>query len=544
MSTGGAARRTGHWLGENGSGAKMARSVLRAVFPDHWSFLLGEVALYCFVILLVTGTLLAVWFQPSMTQVAYHGSYLPLRGVRMSQAYASTLKISFDVRGGLLLRQIHHWASDVFLAAIMAHMIRVFLHGGYRKPRQGNWLLGIVLFTLAMFESLSGNYLPGDLLSGTGVRVAEGILLSVPVAGTYLTFQLFGGPFPGHDITGRLYLLHVLVIPAVMLALVAAHLLLTFWQRHTQAPGKGRTNQNVVGAPVYPHFMARTGGVFFFTFGVLALLATFAQIDPVWQYGPYTPASASAGSGPEFYLGMLEGAIRIMPNWTWDIAGHTIAWNVFIPAVVVPGLFFTAAAAWPFAERWITGDRAEHNLAGRPRAAPARTGIGMAVITFWGVLWAEGADDTIGHYLHIPFELITEITRYAVFIAPVLAYQVTKRICLGLQRHDLHLLEHGVETGIIRQPGGGYVAQTRPVAEETRAVLDAQRIRAGLPPREFTATQDVPPAAMRGGLGQVRERLNSILTEGVPSDAGSEGDHPGNGHPGKERAAPREAPDG
>jgi ubiquinol-cytochrome c reductase cytochrome b subunit len=537
MSTDSTARRKGRWLDENGSGAKKARSVLRAVFPDHWSFLLGEIAVYSFVILLITGTLLAVWFQPSMTQVVYHGSYLPLRGVRMSQAYASTLKISFDVRGGLLLRQIHHWASDLFLAAIMAHMIRIFLHGGYRKPRQGNWLLGITLFTLAIAEGLFGNYLPGDLVSGTGVRVAEGILLSVPFVGTYLTFLLFGGPFPGHDITARLYLLHVLVIPAVMPALVAAHLLLTFWQKHTQMPGKGRTNQNVVGAPAYPHFMVRTGAVFFFTFAVLALLATFAQIDPVWLYGPYTPASASAGSGPEFYLGMLEGAIRVMPNWTWDIAGHTIAWNVFIPAVVVPGLFFTAAAAWPFAERWITGDRAEHNLADRPRAVPARTGIGMAVITFWGVLWAEGADDTIGHYLHIPFELITEITRYTVFIAPVLAYLVTKRVCLSLQRRDLDLLQHGVETGIVRQPDGGYLAQTRPVAEETRAVLDAQRIRTSLPPGEFTTSQDVPPPGMRSGLARVRERLNRVLTEGVPWAASSDGGHPGNGHPGRERVA-------
>ena len=462
-------------------GATLARSVLRAVFPDHWSFLLGEIALWCFVILLVTGTVLAVWFQPSMTEVVYHGSYLPLRGVRMSQAYASALKISFDVRGGLLLRQIHHWASNVFLAAIMLHMLRVFFHGSYRKPRRANWLLGVVLFGLAIAEGLFGNYLPDDLLSGTGMRVTEGILLSVPVVGSYLAYLLFGGPYPGHDIIGRLYLLHVLVIPALMLALIAAHLLLTFWQRHTQTPGVRRSNANVVGAPVYPRFVVRTGAVFFVTFGVLALLATFAQIDPVWLYGPYSPASATAGSGPEFYLGMIEGAIRAMPNWHWDVLGHTFALSVFVPAVLLPGLFFTAAAAWPFAEQWITGDRTGHHLTDRPRDAAARTGTGVAVITFYGILWAEGADDIIGNYLHISLELITEIARCGVLAGPVAAYLVTTRICLGLQRRDLRLLKHGVETGIIRQlPSGGYVEEIRPLTEEERAAIKPRKDVAAL----------------------------------------------------------------
>jgi ubiquinol-cytochrome c reductase cytochrome b subunit len=445
------------------SGAALARSFLRAVFPDHWSFLLGEIALYCFVILLVTGTALAVWFQPSMTEAVYHGSYLPLRGVQMSQAYASTLRISFDVRGGLLLRQIHHWASNVFLAAIMLHMIRVFFHGSYRKPRRANWLLGVTLFVLAIAEGLFGNYLPDDLLSGTGLRVTNGILLSIPVVGSYLAYLLFGGPYPGHDIIGRLYLLHVLVIPALMLALIGAHLLLTHLQRHTQAPGKGRTNANVAGRPAYPNVMVRTAAVFFLTFGVLALLATFAQVDPVWLDGPYSPASATAGSGPEFYLGMIEGAVRAMPNWQPIVFGHTLALGVFVPAVLVPGLFFGAAAAWPFAEQWISGDRAGHHLTDRPRDAAARTGIGVAVMTFYGILWAEGADDIIANNLHISLELLTETARYGVLTGPVAAYLVTTRICLGLQRTDLRLLEHGVETGIIRQlPSGGYVEETRP----------------------------------------------------------------------------------
>lgn len=497
-------------------GPGWARSLRRAVFPDYWSFLLGEVTLYSFIILLISGTLLMVWFKPSMTTVIYHGSYIPLRGVRMSEAYASTLNISFDVRGGLLLRQLHHWASDLFLAAVMAHMIKIFLTGTYRKPRQANWLLGITLFALAIPEGLFGNYLPDDLLSGTGVRVMEGIVLSVPLVGTYLSFFLFGGPFPGHDINARLYWLHVLVIPALMVVLVAGHLVVTFCQKHTQRAGLGRTNRNLVGIPAYPHFVARTGAVFMFTFAATALAATLAQIDPVWLYGPSTPVSASAGSGPEFYLGLIEGAVRAMPNWTSSIFGHTVAWNVVIPAVVLPGLFFTAAAAWPFIETWITGDWVEHHLSDPLRAVPARTGIGMAVITFWGILWAEGGDDFISRYLDIPLELITQVARIAVVIGPLAAYLVSKRICLGLQRQDLQLLDHGVETGIIRQlPTGEYIEEHRPLSEREKAVIQARLETTALAAGQDQFSRDVPPAGLRGGLGGVRKRLRRAMMEGA-----------------------------
>jgi ubiquinol-cytochrome c reductase cytochrome b subunit len=440
------------------------------IFPDHWSQVFGEVALCCFIILVITGVPLMFWFKPSMTEVVYHGSYVPLRGVRMSQAFASTLGVSFDVRGGLLIRQIHHWASDLFLAAIMAHIIRVFIHGGYRRPRESNWLLGVALFALAMAEGLVGNWLPGDMLSGTGVRVMDGILLSVPLIGSYLAFWLFGGDFPGHVITGRLYALHVAVIPGLMLALVAGHLLLTYRHRHTRVRDGGKTSRNVAGVPAGPRLMARAGAVFLATLAIVTLLAAVAQIDPVWLYGPYTPVSASAGSGPEFYLGMIEGAVRIMPGWEWNLLGHTLTFSIVIPAVVLPGVFFTAAALWPYLERRITGDLTEHHVGDRPRDAPARTAIAMAVITFWGILWAEGADDIIADYLHLSLELITQIARFAVLIGPVAAYLVTRRVCLGLRRRDLDQLTRGVPTGIIRQlPSGGFVEETRPPAADARA---------------------------------------------------------------------------
>jgi ubiquinol-cytochrome c reductase cytochrome b subunit len=519
----------GGFLDDRFHGAKSVRHLLKKVFPDHWTFLLGEIALYSFIILLLTGTFLTFFFQPSMTDVVYHGSYVPLHGVKMSEAYASTLNISFDVRGGLLMRQIHHWAADLFMAAIFAHMLRIFFTGAYRKPREVNWLIGIVLLTLGLLEGLFGYSLPDDLLSGAGLRITEGVMQSIPVVGTYLAFFLFGGPFPGHDIVPRLYILHVLLIPGIMLALVTAHLFIMFHQKHTQMPGKGRTDKNVVGAPLYPYFMAKTGAFFFFTFAALALAATFAQINPVWLYGPYTPVSMSAGSQPDFYMGMLEGALRVMVPWEWNIFGHTFAFNVFVPALLPLGLVFTGAALWPFIEQWVTGDKREHHVNDRPRNAPTRTAIGVATMTFYGVLWLEGANDILAQHLDIALYTTTRIAQVATFVAPVLAYIFTKRVCLGLQRKDLHLIEHGVETGIIRQlPNGEFVEVTRPVSEEKLAALTFRSPTPALPPAGSEDENGIPAPATSGALGKVRSRLNSILTESAELPAAGNGH--GNGH--------------
>ena len=524
---------TGVFLDDRLRAAKATTAFLRKLYPDHWSFLLGEIALYSFVILLLTGTFLTFFFQPSMTEVIYHGTYTPLRGVRMSEAYSSTLNISFDVRGGLLMRQIHHWAALLFLAAIMVHMLRIFFTGAYRKPREFNWLIGIVLFTLGLFEGLFGYSLPDDLLSGTGLRITQGVLQSIPIVGTYGSYFLFGGEFPGHLIIPRLYVIHILLIPALLLALISAHLFFMFHQKHTQMPSKGRTNANVVGAPTYPYFAAKTGAFFFFIFAVLALLSTFAQINPIWLFGPYNPSGITAGSQPDFYMGALEGALRIMPAWEWNVFGHTLAFNVFIPALVPLGIIFTGAALWPFLEQWATGDRREHHVNDRPRNAPTRTGVGMAAVTFWGVLWLEGANDIIADQLQIPLFTLTWIARFAVILGPIIAYWVTKRICLGLQRKDAHLLEHGVETGIIRQlPSGAYVEETRPVSEDLRAVLEYNQV--GRPqltaPRAGEGADEVPAQDARTPIGRVRTRINRVLTEGIPVEADGHGNGHGDGH--------------
>jgi ubiquinol-cytochrome c reductase cytochrome b subunit len=468
----------------------------------------------------------------------YHGAYTPLRGVRMSEAYASTLNISFDVRGGLLMRQIHHWAALLFVGAIMVHMLRIFFTGAYRKPREFNWLIGITIFTFAIFEGLFGYSLPDDLLSGTGLKITQGVLQSFPIVGTYASFFLFGGEFPGHLIIPRLYIIHVLLIPALLLALIAAHLFLMFHQKHTQFPGKGRTNANVIGAPMYPYFMVKTGAFFLFIFAVLALLSTFAQINPIWLFGPYNPSGITAGSQPDFYMGALEGALRIMPPWEWNVLGHTLQFNVFIPALVPLGIIFGGGALWPFLEQWITGDRREHHVLDRPRNAPTRTGIGMAAVTFYGVLWLEGANDIIADQLQIPLFTLTWIARFAVILGPIIAYWVTKRICLGLQRKDAHLLEHGVETGIIRQlPTGEYVELTRPVDEDMRAVLEYNRVGAPQLTGPPADAGEVPAPGTRSPLGKTRARLHRVIAEGIPVGADGHGNGRGDGH-GNGHAAP------
>ncbi len=521
----------GGYLDDRLRGAKSVRTLLKKIFPDHWTFLLGEIALYSFIILLLTGTFLTLFFKPSMTDVIYHGSYTKLNGVHMSEAYASTLNISFDVRGGLLMRQIHHWAAILFLAAIMVHMLRIFFTGAFRKPREFNWLIGVTLLALGIVEGFAGYSLPDDLLSGTGLRILEGVLLSIPIVGTYISFFVFGGQFPGNDLIPRLYIVHVLLLPAIILALVSVHLFLMFHQKHTQMPGKGRTDRNVVGAPTYPYFMAKTGAFFFFVFAACAGLSTFAQINPIWLFGPYNPAAISAASQPDFYMGWLEGALRMMPAWQINFLGHSLALSVFIAGLLVLGVLITGLAMYPFLEQWVTGDKREHHVLDRPRDAPTRTAIGVGGVTFYGVLWLIGGNDLIARYFDIQLYWTTWFGRILVIVGPIIAYILTKRICLGLQRKDRALLEHGVESGIIvMKPTGEFVEVTRPLTEEASAVLTSRKEPLRLPAGQGADENGVPAPGTRGVMGKLRVRLNHVFAEEIPLADGHGGNGHGNGH--------------
>ncbi|HEX2289895.1 MAG TPA: ubiquinol-cytochrome c reductase cytochrome b subunit, partial [Pseudonocardiaceae bacterium] len=375
------------------------RRQINKVFPTHWSFMLGEIALNTFIVLLLSGTYLALFFDPSMAEVEYQGPFENLRGIEMSRAYASTLELSFEVRGGLFIRQVHHWAALLFVAAIVAHMFRTFFTGAFRKPRETNWMIGVVIALLAGLEGLTGYSLPDDLLSGTGLRIISAITMSPPVIGTWLHWAIFGGEFPGTVIIPRFYIIHVLILPGILFALIAVHLALVWYQKHTQFPGPGRTERNVVGVRILPIFAVKAGGFAMVNIGVICIMAGLFQINPVWNFGPYNPAQVSAASQPDWYVGWLDGIARVWPPWEIYLGDYMIPQN-FWPTMVLPAIMFTLAATYPAIERKLTNDNASHNLLQRPRDVPVRTALGMMAISFMFVLLLSGGNDVIAYVLN------------------------------------------------------------------------------------------------------------------------------------------------
>ena len=463
----------GSWVDERTGIAKAGAFLLKKVFPDHWSFMLGEVAMYSMIICLLTGVFLTFWFVPSAGQIPYAGTYVPLQGVVMSEAYSSTLNISFDIRGGLLIRQIHHWAALMFCVAVTVHMMRVFFTGAFRKPREINWVIGTILSMLAIVEGFAGYSLPDDLLSGTGIRAAEGFMRSIPVVGTYISYLVFGGTFPGEAIIPRLYAVHVLLLPAVLIGLFTAHIMLVMVHKHTQYPGPGRTNENVVGYPLMPVYTAKAGGFFFMVFGVLTVISALVTINPIWAYGPYDPSPVTAGSQPDWYMLFADGALRLLPGFLeFELFGFTWSFNVFLGAILLIPIMYTLAGAYPWIEAWVTGDTREHHLLDRPRNAPVRTAIGMAAFTFYVVLAFAGSNDILAIKLSLSINDVTVLFRLLVFVAPILVFWVTKRICLSLQRHDRDKVLHGRESGtIIRTAEGKYFERHEDLDEYERWAL-------------------------------------------------------------------------
>lgn len=441
----------------------------RKVFPDHWSFLLGEVALYSFVVILISGTFLTLFFQASMVETHYTGPYAPMKGIEMSAAMASTLDISFSVRGGLLMRQVHHWAALIFVASIGLHMLRIYFTGAFRKPRELNWVIGFVLFILAMGEGFTGYSLPDDVLSGNGLRIIDGLLLSMPVIGTWLSFLFFGGEFPGTEIVGRLYMLHIMVLPAMVILFVALHLAFVVIHKHTQYPGPGKTEENVVGFPVLPVYAAKAGGFFFIVFGVIMIIASLFTINPIWNYGPYDPSPVSAGTQPDWYIGFADGMLRLIPpglETYWF--GYTWSWNMLIPIVIMVA-FLLIVAIYPFIEAWVTGDKREHHILDRPRNAPTRTAIGAAGVTLYAVMWGAASSDLLATHFQLSIEGVILAMQIMFFVGPIVAYQVTKRVALALQKKDRSIALHGYESGrIVRLSGGQYVEVHKPLNEYER----------------------------------------------------------------------------
>ncbi len=478
---------------------------IRKVFPDHWSFLLGEIALFSFILIVLSGIFLTLWFKPSMAHIVYDGAYTPLRGTGMSEAYASTLELSFEVRGGLLMRQVHHWGALIFLAAMSAHMLRVFFTGAFRKPREMNWLVGVGLLFLGVAAGFTGYSLPDDLLSGSGLRIIEGGMLAIPVVGTYLSSFLFGGEYPGDDIVSRLYPMHILLIPGLIIVLITAHLMMLWYQKHTHWGGSGKSDENVVGAPFFPVYVAKAGGFQFIVFGVIVLMSATIQINPLWFWGAYDPSVVTAGTQPDWYVGFLDGALRLMPPLEFEIFGYPLTLSVLLPAIILPGLILTPLALYPWIERKATGDYREHHVLDRPRNQPVRTGIGVAFIVFYIQLWIAGGNDFFATVLEIPVNWITRFLQVGLFVLTGLAFWLTKRICLGLQRRDRETVMHGHETGVIMvSPEGEFTEMHAPLDAHEAYNLTWHERQEPFDPGPATDANGIPNPAYRENKRRAR----------------------------------------
>jgi len=454
--------RIARWLDDRTRFGAVVQKWRRRVFPDHWSLLLGQVVVASFVVCSLTGVFLLFFYDPSTVTVEYDGSYVPLSGVEMSRALESTVDLSFEVRGGLLIRQLHHWSASLTIATLLLHILRLFFTGAFRKPRELNWLLLFGILFASMAAGLTGHILPDDMLSGSSLAVLDGILKAIPVIGTWLSFLVFQGEFPAGAIT-TFYPLHVIVLPAIIAVLMIVNGVLGAVHQPAQFPGPGRTDRNVVGRP-FCSAVAKSAGLFFIVFGVLTGIAATVTVNPIWVYGPADPGNASPGGGALWYLAFLDGAQRLVPpGWEFVFADRTWTLAILVP-VGVCVLFLVTAMVYPFIERWVTGDQREHHLLTRPRNAPTRTGIGVAGIVFYGVLWAAAGSDLIALHFSLSVEGIVLTLQLALVLGPVTGFMLAKRICLGLQRKDREIVLHGYESGrIVRLPGGEYVEVHQPV---------------------------------------------------------------------------------
>ena len=435
------AQRTMRFTEQRLGGAPAYKWMLRYVFPDHWSFLLGEIALYSFMVLIVTGIFLALYYVPSTQQVVYHGPYALLREQEMSVAYRSVVDICFSVPAGLLIRQVHHWAADVFVASIVLHLMRIFFTGAYRKPRDFNYYIGLTMLLLAILEGFCGYSLVDDLLSGMGLAIGYGVALSIPFIGGQLASLVWGGQFPGNgSFLARLEIVHVFLIPAMLTILIAVHLAMIMRQHHSQFPGPGRRERNVVGTPMWPAYALRSIGLLLAVAAVLFLMGGLIQINPIWQWGPFHTYVSENGAQPDWYIGWLIGALRLMPNWELVVHGRTVIPEPFWGGAAFPLFVFATLYAWPALERRFTKDQRRHDLLDRPRDHPTRTAIGAAFLSWVVIIFAVGATDRVFYRLHVSYTAQIHFWRAGIWILPILVFFIVRSAARALARSERHPL--------------------------------------------------------------------------------------------------------
>jgi ubiquinol-cytochrome c reductase cytochrome b subunit len=381
-----------------------------------------------------TGVYLAMFFDPSTARTVYDGGYEPLRGVEMSQAYRSVVEISLDVKAGLLIRQTHHWAANVFIAAIVLHLLRIFFTGAFRKPRELTYYVGVTMLALALFEGFLGYSLPDDLLSGMGLAIAYSVALSIPFVGANLALLAWGAPFPGDaSFLPRMYALHVFVIPVALGLALTVHLVLIAARHHTQFARRRATERRLVGLPMVPAYAPRSLGLLFAVCAVLLLLGGLVQINPIWLWGPFDPAQSTNGAQPDWYLGWLIGALRLVPQFDLTIGDYTLVPNPFWGGAAFPLTIFLVLFLWPTLERVVTRDSRSHNLLDRPREAPWRTAIGAGLVAWVALVFLFGSADRVQVFFGIDYVAQLWAYRVLVFAVPAVVGFAAYRLCLALR---------------------------------------------------------------------------------------------------------------
>ena len=414
------------WLDERLDIARLSNKFLRKAFPVHHSFFLGEITLFAFITLLITGIFLTFNFEASSRLVDANGQMVPA-------AYASILYID-SLPVGAVIRSAHHWSAHIMIAAAFLHLIRILLSGAYKKPREVNWFVGLGLIGLAIVTAFTGYALPNDAFAEAATKVGYNIALAVPWIGEWIAQVVFGGSFPTERSIPRLTMIHALWLPLLLLGLIGVHLLVMIKQKHTQpayaeevAPGK------ILGVPLMPHQALMMGAIFLIYMGLVFVLAGLMPAHPVEAFGPPSP-TADVDPTPDWYFFWIYGILKMIPN-SWEF---TLWGGVFGPqfwgGVLIPGLLGGVAALLPFLDTRKTKMR----YVELPSHHPWRTGSVIGLLVFFIVATMAGYMEGLNLSISLLWTLLIG--------GPILATVVTYAIMTALYRAPVSSEEKSVGT--------------------------------------------------------------------------------------------------
>ncbi len=429
-------RRTARFFDDRFGTNAAVRFLLAKVFPDHWSFYLGEFALYCFVLLVATG----VWLTFVYT-------------ADEKTAFDSVAALSRGAPVGYVMRQVHHWSAVTFVAAILVHMARIFFTAAYRAPREVNWVVGVLMLILASLTGFTGYSLPNDALSGTGLRIADSVLLALPLVGGWAADLLNGGSYPGPLLLPHLYTIHVYFLPVAIAGLLTVHMGLLVYQKHTQFADDPA---HVVGRRFWPDYALRTLAAFAITVAVILAMTAALEINPIEQYGRYHDWIVTNPAEPDWYAAFLDGALRLGPKTEIAIFGHPIP-PVFWPGVILPLVASAIVFGWPWIDKRLTRDVAQHDVLVPATGAPWRVGAGAALLTAGFVLTLAASDDTQSLALHVPIDALVWFYRILFPVGSIAVGLLAAAIARGLgARKRLHGEETERVVVMRRNAQGGF----------------------------------------------------------------------------------------